>query len=436
MYRMNKQLQIIGIYTLIICYFLYLMRMISNDVKSFKSFHNIIYVILTIIPLVLCAIFLFHSDSTNYIWLLSVFGLCTAVTLLVYLDIHEIFEYIWRFIVSVVFYFLDLLPKLDSSFGKEAAFIFNVVMRFTLFFAIIIAFTIGYNAFGGSTEEYASYWFYLPCLITDAVEYLKKDFQNTPSVIFILLVLEFFILFFLFAIPLLIRKLNVLPGVELLRDPHSINTSFDIGHQLLFQKVPELNIETNSWYDWFQRKNSIEQRTVNLENYALSFWFSSNVPSGDDHNVQFPVLQVGTLEHIDDKGGYPYITMSTKGELHIVCTNTINKDDLEKYTITTRIPFQKWNYIVLNYQTNRVDLFINGHLEQSKSIASSLPLRKTSPTQNKINNIRIGSNFKDNNNNTNSYLCNLNFFDRPLVKSEISRTFNLLKTQNPPLNNI
>ena len=98
------------------------------------------------------------------------------------------------------------------------------------------------------------------------------------------------------------------------------------------------------------------------------------------------------------------------------------------YDIT--MPSQKWNNIVLNYNTNStIDVFANGHLVRTFADADKIE-RNTElnrlPTE-----VRIGSN-----NGLYGAICNINYYKTPLSKSQITTQYNLLAERNPPINNI
>ena len=82
--------------------------------------------------------------------------------------------------------------------------------------------------------------FYIPCLITDTIDFIKKDYSNTPSTTFIvfLIILVYTALFFL--IPLI----NVDGGNLLISGPQNLNVSSNFSMNELSLKT---NKNTNSY---------------------------------------------------------------------------------------------------------------------------------------------------------------------------------------------
>lgn len=98
------------------------------------------------------------------------------------------------------------------------------------------------------------------------------------------------------------------------------------------------------------------------------------------------------------------------------------------YDIT--MPTQKWNNIVLNYNTNAtIDVFANGHLVRTFTDTSEI--ERNTELNRLPTDVRIGSN-----NGLYGAICNINYYKTPLSKSQITTQYNLLAERNPPINNI
>lgn len=121
-------------------------------------------------------------------------------------------------------------------------------------------------------------------------------------------------------------------------------------------------------------------------------------------------------------------------EKNLVASDIDLKNAIEKYKsptnsdITTTIYMspQRWHFIVFNYRDTMVDLFINGDLERTFSLGNHLPFYRDT------NVITIGNDKKT----VHGAVCNVIVYPFPLPKTKISQTYNVLKLQNPPVNNI
>jgi len=68
-----------------------------------------------------------------------------------------------------------------------------------------------------------------------------------------------------------------------------------------------------------------------------------------------------------------------------------------------------------------VDLFINGNLERTYTFNENIPIYLATDT------ITTGSN-----QGLDGAICNINYYLEPLTKSQITTTYNLLMSKNPP----
>ena len=86
-------------------------------------------------------------------------------------------------------------------------------------------------------------------------------------------------------------------------------------------------------------------------------------------------------------------------------------------------PNQKWNNFVFTYDNNSIDFFANGNLEKTANRDAQHLLKNSI--------VKVGSD-----NGIYGAICNVQYFDTPLPKNTIVRSYLLLHKQNPPINNI
>ena len=83
---------------------------------------------------------------------------------------------------------------------------------------------------------------------------------------------------------------------------------------------------------------------------------------------------------------------------------------------------QRWTNVVINYASTTVDIFIDGNLERTFNLT-------TPPQYITTGKVVLGSN-----NGLDGAICNIMYYDRALLKTEIVNMYNLLMFSNPPLN--
>lgn len=119
----------------------------------------------------------------------------------------------------------------------------------------------------------------------------------------------------------------------------------------------------------------------------------------------------------------------------------LNKEEYDtmKYTFyPVSMESQKWNQIVLNYNDNKVDLFINGNLERTFYLAGeNIPNPQVSqqdgiynfiPKYSDLDTITIGDEF-----GIDGGICNVEYFKQPLTSEQISFNYNIYADKNPPI---
>jgi hypothetical protein len=98
-------------------------------------------------------------------------------------------------------------------------------------------------------------------------------------------------------------------------------------------------------------------------------------------------------------------------------------DTLKNTFYDISLPGQKWNNIVMNYNRNKVDLFINGNLEKTFHMNERMPLYHP------LDKMTAGDE-----NGLNGAICNVMYYHRPLSKEEVVTNYNLFMHSNPPIN--
>ena len=96
----------------------------------------------------------------------------------------------------------------------------------------------------------------------------------------------------------------------------------------------------------------------------------------------------------------------------------------DKVTHQVTVPSQRWNNFVINYDSNTVDLFVNGNLEKTVNFSK---LNIPPPKYLAHDQISIGSD-----QGIKGAICNIQYYTSPLSKEYITNMYNILKMKNPP----
>lgn len=438
------------IYGGIIAYFISMFSFVNNNEDYLEDKYHITYVIITIIPLTICAYLMILNQNDKRMFKMFMMLIIILVCFLFFPLIYSLFEWIFDKMGIIHKFILEKLLKIVVH--KEINFILYHSLNFILVLILLIPLSIIYNLlFTSNSNSLINFIFYLPCLFSDFVKYIINDYNNTSATVFALIIIEIVLITLYIVLPQISKYLypssknntilkspKLLVGQRIISDDKPFINDTDEYYNIKKGSQPKKQFSFSKIFNKFtdkyimgidEKEKTKEDELLDvpyLENYSVSLWLTLNPPSGSK-DQEHEIFCVGDIINTDRIGGYPRILYLGNGELKFIFMDSEDENisNDENVTFSTQIEFQKWNYIVVNYNNHKLDLFINGELAYSSFLSSSLRLRKKT-----FLGTSIGF---DNNSEIHGAICNVKVFKEPLVKNEISRTYNDLKIKNPPI---
>ena len=304
---------------------------------------------------------------------------------------------------------------------------------------------------------------YLPCLLTDFIEAVKFEYNLTTKPVWILVGVEGAIIALTFVIPFLLDKILNLDGLKLLNTPVNLNSEYVIGeYQQLIKKGKENknkknkddykeekkksfdfteaatyrdpNEPKNKYAKWFYKKfknptwinvafkiypqyTDTDLREFHYK-YALSGWFNIN-PQPPNTNSAYGeytnILKYGKQIRLEYNGRLNSLRVMAEVASD---KNVEEKNKSVEVYETKNVIYQKWNYIVINYNRGYIDVFLNGVLVGSISSVSPY-LSYDSVTTGAPGGIFGG-------------ICNVTYYETPLSKKNIIMNYKTLRTKDMP----
>lgn len=396
-------------FLVIALYSVYLIFLFSIYTKRSNEYMYKPFVIsvLIIIPILLLGFIYLNADNftINYTLfiVLCIMGVIALITSLVYFYISQ--------------------QKDTAKAKSNSVWYFS---SFIIFLIVLVGITLYYNIFTDAVKKQKGWYgffinllFYLPCLITDYFHYLFNEVNNTPSIVFILFVVEICLLLLYLYLPSIVNAIFIPKGLSLLSKPVFLNPSNIITGSSTFLVDSPVSIEVDE-----------PLKTYN-SNFSLSMWiFINNTILGTTQQESI-IFKYG--RPTDDFYGKPCITYLGNDNWRFMFTNNhgySSKTDLTlvplpEYII--KMPSQVWHNVVFSYYENRVDLYINGSLVRSMELKDKLPIKYDDDV------VTIGSKSPL---NIPGSICNINYYQTPLTSSQVSRIYNMLFMFNPPVNNL
>jgi hypothetical protein len=306
-----------------------------------------------------------------------------------------------------------------SSMNTKGFEYMSYFINFILFLIVMVGLAIFFYIFGNYLKSLEGlpgfiiyFIFYIPCLLIDLFNYILSEFRMTSQSVYILFFIEVILILFYIYLPKImdyILSKTSSDKIVLLANTEYLDTVKVIGNSY------QLRMTTP---DALGNKASDEKKYAYRKSYSISLWTYLNIqpPNNASYSTETTIFDYGN--------GKPRITYYND----MTSDKTENKYNFY-FTDSTRGPAslsltllsQKWNYIVFNYYSNKVDLFINGNLERTYTFNNNMPNYLA------IDNVIIGSD-----EGLDGAVCNVNYHTSPLSKTKISNTYNLLKLKNPP----
>jgi hypothetical protein len=361
------------------------------------------------------------NNTSNYVLVIFVILFGSFIAFSSLLKFENMSSYMTMVFCAILLLGIVIVKYVSSYITPRVVSIISHVLRLIIVLMIIIGLAIGYKfyseklkAITGWQGFFINFLFYIPCLISDGIEYLLQQYNITPNIVFVLLIIELLLALSYFYLPKLLQKSIKKTEIVLLNKPVYLNKETIVGNTEMFLFKP-----------FSDKIEYVDQKALYRRNYCISMWVFLNVHSSSNTSYKYET-------DIFDYSSHPRITYKNesdnkmskdKGIYTFYFSNIESKTTSEpdaKYEVS--IPNQKWNLISLNYFDTKVDLYINGNLERTYNFSDNIP--QYSPDDL----VKLG---KDN--GLNGAICNVSYNKKPLSSTEISTAYNINYMNNPPI---
>ena len=182
---------------------------------------------------------------------------------------------------------------------------------------------------------------FIPCLISDFIEYLYGEFATTPKIVYILFVIELILILLYLYLPKIMKQMNERFGKVIVDKPERINLRKDATNYIDMQSA---EIPTDS------QPLTGSKLTVNVrKSFAISLWVYI-VPMPTNH---IPYNKEATIL---DFASHPRIVYDGSQRNFRIYYSASKSDQFDA-------PHEKWNHIFVNYDKDTVDMYLNGELK-------------------------------------------------------------------------
>jgi len=277
---------------------------------------------------------------------------------------------------------------------------------------------------------FAQVLFFVPCMMNDAWAGLMREMNLTSVSVYLAILVEV----------LLIVLYAYMPQIS-----HSVMGTSSDSEALVLLETP---IRLKDTYKEISSSSRLFDSMNNTyrANYAISMWiylnpYAQQVAGYEEEteifsygyysankNIHYvkPMIRYyggGKLGETTEERNKFVFYFSQYAPHPPRPTHPDDKPDLDFYE--AEMPAQRWNHVVMNYNSNEVHLYINGVMVTTYSLIKQLP------TYSPLDKITVGSLKKDS--GVHGGICNVIYYKHTLTPEQIALSYNLLKDRDPPL---
>ena len=235
---------------------------------------------------------------------------------------------------------------------------------------------------------------FIPCLISDFVEYLYGEFATTPKIVYILFVIELLLILLYLYLPKIIKRMNERFGKVIVDKPERINMRKDATNYIDIQSE---KVSTDS-----QQLTGSKLEVNVRKKFAMSMWIYI-VPMPTNH---IPYNKEATIL---DFANHPKIVYDGSQKNFRIYYSATKSDQFDA-------PHEKWNHIFVNYDKDTVDMFLNGELK------TTIPREKHTGEFGVGDILTIGQD-----NGLQGGIAKVVYYERPLLLNEIRNIYSYNK---------
>lgn len=177
---------------------------------------------------------------------------------------------------AIVFIFITIMfsyYKKPGSSSTGSIIMQTYIINLILLAIVIVALAIGYNVLKNSAKRMrgwpgfiVNFLFFIPCLLSDFVDYMLSEFKQAPPSVFILFIIEIILILAYIYVPKILKMLIVKNGVTLQHKPVYLNRVKILSNSDIFLLPNSVTSALAS---------DVSSNTYN-SNFGLSMWIYVN----------------------------------------------------------------------------------------------------------------------------------------------------------------
>ena len=250
----------------------------------------------------------------------------------------------------------------------------------------------------GITGFIVNFILFIPCLITDFIEYLYGEFATTPKIVYILFVIELILILLYLYLPKIMKQMNERFGKVIVDKPERINLQKDVTNYIDMQSTEVFDLSSSTIQQLTGSKMEVNVR----KKFAMSMWVYI-VPMPPNH------IPYNKEAIILDFASHPRIVYDGSQRNFRIYYSASKSDQFDA-------PLEKWNNIFVNYNKDTVDMYLNGKL------------KTTIPREDQTDGFLVGDILTiGQDNGLQGGIAKVVYYERPLLLNEIRNVYSYNK---------
>lgn len=327
------------------------------------------------------------------------------------------------FLIYIIYYYATTNDTLNiGSITNYTVFLLIFIIGLALIYQILVNYLSKLRGFMGFIAQLL---FYIPCVFSDVINYILEQINMTSYSTYALLIIEIILIVIYLYLPEIsytltgqYNSIQLLNNIKYLDEGKQIIASSDV------LKIPK-NI------------NEPTSKEHYLNNYCISMWVFINphppthlAYKKESHILTYGYTDEHGIQHVKPMiryygggGGDDQFIERNKYVFYFSKYPPTNQYNTSKHTFyDVTLENQKWNQITLNYNRNKVELYINGTLERTFVMTQDMP------QYNDLDQISIGED-----NGLDGAICNIVYYRHPLSPEQIALSYNTTLLSNLPV---
>lgn len=310
-----------------------------------------------------------------------------------------------------------------SNYQLEMA---QYILLILIFVSVIGFLAIAFRIFNNylrsldGTLGFISYFiFYIPCLLSDFISYILREFKSTTNDVYILFLLELVVILLIVYYPDIINAIyNSSSDIVLLYKPDYLN-----------KRKTVYNMEDLKKESVYINSELVKNKGIS-KNYSISLWVFVNPEASVNPNNEYTLFSFDGKPELkfkynkvnnDDNDASVILKEKDKSYVYRAYLSNVPNANSDLEFIDLNAPIQKWVNIVFNYSGNNVDIFVDGELQQTR-------LLDKLPTFSDYDTITIGDDL-----GISGSICNVKYYTNNLTRRQIAQMYNVYSNLNPPI---